>query len=92
MKRLYVGCRVRILRASGFDLYPHLTGKEGVISGRCDCDVTDCPCWELHGFYGHTGRLIGFHPDHLEPIQDPGRQSIDWADMADLWTPSGVEA
>jgi hypothetical protein len=91
MAKFYVGQRVRVVGGPGGNpLYRHMDGEEGVISGPCACLNLGCPCWELHGFYTPFGDLIGFHPDELEPILDPGRELVSWD--ACLWQPQGVEA
>lgn len=92
MKRLYVGCRVRIVAAANF---PEMIGTETRIVGQGDG-------WSHVHRRLFAGWLLDCrNPDglrscatseQLEPIQDPGHQVISWADMADLWTPSGVEA
>jgi hypothetical protein len=93
MSKLFVGQRVRVVALAGANpIYNHMNGKEGVISAPCSCGVPGCPCWELHGFYALSGRLVGFLPEELEPILDPGREVISWEAMAGLWTPAGVPA
>lgn len=93
MKRLYVGCRVRVVDYANMrEFCRKFIGMQGVISGRCDCGLASCNYWEVSDMRNEHNILIGWHPDALEPIQDPGHQVISWADMADLWTPSGVEA
>lgn len=106
MKRLYVGCRVRILWSRG---WPELAGQEGRIvpvpsspSPFIRIDGGENFPWAVApDSWGSAiapyesrngGGWFGPLPDQLEPIIDPGHQVISWADMADLWTPSGVEA
>lgn len=93
MKRLFVGCRVRIVCPRS----PR-HGWEARIIG---CDVPGIEFGRRYvGFWvdlpGKTtaadGRWI-FEADELERIIGPDlNQVIEWSDMADLWTPSGVEA
>lgn len=98
MKRLYVGCRVRVVRlnesASVFDY--GAIGLEGIINEiGCSNDLGE------HGLFGVTLPIPAenrrnedwcFYADELEPIQDPGRQVISWEEMAGLWTPEKVGA
>ncbi len=90
MKRLYVGCRVRIVRA---DFRPNMLNATARIvrhtkfgSGDWDLDVDGFAPPPIYGYWVVDS-------DQLEPIQDPDlNQVITWADMEGLWTPSGVEA
>lgn len=96
MKKLYVGCRVRILWSRH---WPHLNGKEGVISavwkgGTYDGLPTD---WEVTPKGSSSawidvpspidGLMGWFCPSskQLEPIQPEGMQPASWADC--LWSP-----
>lgn len=103
MKRLYVGCRVRILYSNG---WPELAGREGRIvsdlraitlgpnAGKAGLSVApDCwgshvaPVESINGGWEFTPM-----PEQLEPIQDPGREVISWDQMKDLWQPQGEVA
>lgn len=76
MKRLYVGCRVRIVGVVNFKSY---LGKEtrivgwftGAWDGREQYDGWELECATPSG-YAYVAK-----PDHLEPIQDPGHQACD---------------
>lgn len=105
MKRLYVGCRVRILWSRKF---PELAGQEGRIvpvptginpfNGHTYTNLSGRPWAVAPDCWGHpsppSGESYWFSPfpEQLEPIQDPGHQVISWADMEGLWQPKGVEA
>jgi hypothetical protein len=86
MKRLYDGCRVRVVYCNAV---PGLAGTETRIIGESE------RCFGLFGDewigYPVDLGLAGFRPtaDQLEPIQDPGRELVSWESMRDLWTPAG---
>lgn len=97
MKRLYVGCRVRLKffwdgrpvssgftgRIISFGFWPKGHQPDGGFLGfDADCRVR----WD------DGNRREFTNADRLEPIVDDLNQVITWADMEGLWTPSGVEA
>jgi hypothetical protein len=89
MKRLYVGCRVRIVH--GGYVVPsrrHHIGKEGRIVGT---DVRgklgDRFEWEVEL---SGGEHIAANSSVLEPIQDPGHQVGTWEGC--VWKPEWVRA
>jgi hypothetical protein len=61
MKTLYVGCRVRIVRAEPL---PTLLGCYGVIFARNPCDRHGC-IWHVHVF-GHFA--VWARSESIEPI------------------------
>lgn len=87
MKRLYVGCRVRVVA-----LFTKNTAATVGLEGR----VNELDCKNRLGRPGFVGVTIGsddswcFHPDKLEPIQDPGHQVVEWSEC--LWQPEGIAA
>lgn len=92
MKRLYVGCRVRVLDDPMGN--PKVAGREGVI---VEMDIRtferDRKTRTVGAKVDMGGMLFCRAPYWvLSPIQDPGHQVISWADMEGLWQPKGVEA
>lgn len=93
MKRLYVGCRVRVANVSG--AWEKAAGRIGRITQMGvetnDSDAKTRVEGAIVMFSGQCGVRAPYWA--LEPIIDPDlNQVISWADMAGLWTPSGVEA
>lgn len=101
MKKLYVGCRVRILFSNG---WPELAGQEGRIVGKtaeraasggfCEWDVAPdswgTPLAPKRSRSG--GNFFSPGSDQIEPITPEGHQVISWEEMAELWTPERIEA
>lgn len=89
MKRLFVGCRVRVVGPwLGFGPSPR--GHEGRITASgefvggfsgevCEWEI-EVPGWDA---------LVAKSED-LEPIQDPGHQIVSWSEC--LWQPEGMPA
>ncbi len=92
MKRLYVGCRVRIVEAANF---PEMIGTETRIVGQGDgwsyFHRQILPGWVLDCL-NPDGLRSCATSEQLEPIQDPGHEVISWEEMRGLWTPSEVTA
>ena len=88
MKRLYVGCRVRIVSPAN----PKFFGDTGRLiaftrPSMGSLYLTNCRVdWDD----GYPNKET--HTDRLEPIQDPGHEVISWEEMRGLWTPEGVAA
>ena len=91
MKRLYVGCRVRVV---GADAYSRQQGVQVGDTGTVAVlhHVGQIHRVKIDGRPGVVGDTYALADDELEPIQDPGHQVISWADMEGLWQPQGVEA
>ncbi|MGN6094236.1 MAG: hypothetical protein ACTHOL_17945 [Luteibacter jiangsuensis] len=91
MAKFYVGQRVRIIGAT---LSKFLIGTEATIT------ALNVPANGTYGvYYGHATDAINAYgvafvgkPHELEPITDPGREVLSWADERCVWRPSGVEA
>ena len=100
MKRLFVGCRVRILWSLG---WPELAGQEGRITapawdggvtGRSQWIVAP-DCWgsPIAPPTGNNGgNCFAPNSNSLEPIIPEGHQLVSWEAMKGLWTPEGVVA
>lgn len=100
MKRLYVGCRVRILWSLG---WPELAGQEGrIIAPSLGAGVTGrsqwlvAPdCWgtaDAPRVGDNGGGQFAPSSSNLEPILPEGNQVVTWEAMKGLWTPEGVVA
>lgn len=93
MKRLYVGCRVRITGCQFPQKSAHLVGRAGRVIGSRDS--TSGFAWEvaidgLGEIRPYDGRRYAFLPEHLEPVADPGHQIVSWSEC--LWLPEGMPA
>ena len=97
MKKLYVGCRVRILSSNG---WPELAGEEGVITGPAksggvlgDSEWAVAPrCWGsavAPRRAENGGKVFWPNSSQLEPIVDPGRKVISWEECS--WQPEHIE-
>lgn len=91
MKKLYVGCRVRVGWVRN-PSYAHEVGKEGVIVESRSNSLFTIYGLDTSPIESAGLSWVGFTADQLERIQDPGHRVISWEEMADLWTPEKVGA
>lgn len=92
MKRLFIGCRVRIVENAPIDRHAKIAiNREGIITGRCD------HAGKPHFTSGVGHKDLEWHVDVegtgswcatsavLEPIIPEGNKVISWEEC--LWTP-----
>lgn len=88
MKRLYAGCRVRIV-AGANALNPGMEGSEAIFR-----HYGPPPGWRLEKtddcVVEVRGEMLGVNSDQLEPIIPEGHQIVSWSEC--LWQPEGEVA
>lgn len=92
MKRLYVGCRVRVVRPDGGSAKRGLVaGDVGVIARRGT--YVDY-CLTIDGKTSPTNAFGQFpvFSCEIEPILYDGNELVSWESMKGLWTPEGLVA
>lgn len=88
MKRLYVGCRVRVVNDPEGD--QEMKGREGVVIA-IEVATYDWDKTPVRGVKVDLGDIICRAPYWaVRPIQDPGHQVVEWSEC--LWQPEGITA